>query len=40
MIIIGFAAVIALLGYGAWMAYDKMVTERELSAPPELSNPK
>ncbi|MEZ4220837.1 MAG: serine/threonine-protein kinase [Polyangiaceae bacterium] len=39
LVIIGFAAVIALLGYGAWLAYDRMVTERELAAPPELRKP-
>lgn len=40
LVIVGFAAVLTLLGYGAWLAYDRVVTERELSAPPELSQPR
>ncbi|MCA9594463.1 MAG: serine/threonine protein kinase [Myxococcales bacterium] len=34
IIAIGFAAALVLLGYGAWLAYDRISTERELSAPP------
>ena len=30
----GFNPGLLLLGYGAWLAYDRISTERELSAPP------
>ncbi len=33
LIAVGFLAALVLLGYGAWLAYDRMATERELSAP-------
>jgi hypothetical protein len=33
IIALGFAAVLVLLGYGVWLAYDRMATERELSLP-------
>jgi serine/threonine protein kinase len=33
LVAVGFAAALVLLGYGAWLAYDRIQTERELSAP-------
>lgn len=38
LVIAGFLAAIALLGYGAWLAYDRIQLERELSAPPSTTS--
>ncbi|MBX3128848.1 MAG: serine/threonine protein kinase [Polyangiaceae bacterium] len=37
LILAGFAVAVALLGYGAYLAYDRVMLERELSRPPSTS---
>jgi serine/threonine-protein kinase len=37
MVVIGLLAAVLLLGYGAWLAYERVSMERELSKPPPTS---